>query len=104
MAKLSDISAASKDNDLRDRLISAAEEKNIPNPVGWVDQNARKLVLSPVSDEIPDTVASVYSFAVNTYPLPPGMNPSAVTDDYLRYAVEKVRYRELNPEPEQPPE
>lgn len=38
-----------------------------------------------------DTVASVYAYAVGQMPPPPGANPAAVTDAFLRHALEEVR-------------
>ena len=38
-----------------------------------------------------DTVASVFAYAVGQMPPPPGANPAAVTDDFLRAALAHVR-------------
>lgn len=84
MTNLSDISAAAMDDNLRDRLISAAAEVGYPQ--SWVAENARRLVSLPVT-EAGDTIASVYAYAVAAATPPPGLNPAAVTDTYLRAAV-----------------
>ena len=41
--------------------------------------------------DAPDTVASVYAYAVGQMPPPPGANPAAVTDAFLRYALADVQ-------------
>ena len=89
---LSAISRAAADDDLLDRITSAAAAAGVDNPEGWARLNSRRIAAQPVT-EAGDTVASVYDYAVATYtPTPrPGENPAAVTDAYLRAAVESVR-------------
>jgi len=50
----------------------------------------RLLAAAPVN-ETGDTVASVYAYAVGQMPPPPGANPAAVTDTFLRAALAHVR-------------
>ena len=50
----------------------------------------RLLAAAPVN-ETGDTVASVYAYAVGQMPPPPGANPAAVTDAFLRYALADVQ-------------
>ena len=90
MASLSDISAAAQDADLRDRMISAAAELGLQNPSSWVDQHARHLVTRPVAEGSTDTITSVYAYARDTRQPPPGLNPGAVLDDFIRHAVGSV--------------
>ena len=88
---LSDISKAADDQNLRDRLISAAAEAGIPNPHQWVDTNARQLASAPISEgNVTDSIASVYAYAVTNRTPPAGADPAAVTDAYLRHAVQEV--------------
>ena len=90
-ASFTDISRASRDEDLLDRLISAAAVAGIPQPQVWVQTYARQLAIAPVN-EAGDTVASVYAYAVATYsPTPrPGANPATVTDQFLSAAVAHI--------------
>lgn len=91
MATLKDISDAAQDADLRDRLLSAAAEVGIQNAAQWVNDNARRLAAAPIAEgDTTNTIASVYAYARDTRPPAPGANPSAVTDDYLRHAVQAV--------------
>ena len=92
MSSLSDISEASRDPDLRDRLYSAAAEYGIVNAEQWVLENIRRLVSMPIAEgNTIDTVTSVYAYARDTRPPAPGLNPGAVTDGFLRYAVQTLR-------------
>ena len=94
-ASFTDISRASRDEDLLDRLVSAAAVAGIPQPQVWVQTNARQLAIAPVNGT-GDTVASVYAFAVASYsPTPrPGANPAAVTDQFLSAAVDHIYQQE----------
>lgn len=91
VTNLSDISKAAEDEDLLDRLISAAAAEGIDSPEGWAKTNARRIVAEPITPD-GDTAASVFAYAVSVYqPAPrPGQNPAAVTDAYLRAAVQSV--------------
>lgn len=86
------IIAASSDGDLQRRLRAIASSLGIENPQGWVESRLDELAAAPVDDE-GNTVGSVYEYALLTYkPAPrPGENPAAVTDDYLRHAIEHVK-------------
>ena len=111
---LADVTAAANDPYLRDRLISAAA-LNVPSdapragpgidstgmcavvcpadllcPEQWVDTRMRLLAAAPVN-AAGDTVASVYAYAVGQMPPPPGANPAAVTDAFLRHALADVQ-------------
>ena len=87
MATLDQQIRASKDDDLKERMVAAAERKGIPFPQVWVEQNMGKLVITPIDNT---TVADVHAYAVATYnPVPrPGANPAAVTDDQILAAVQ----------------
>lgn len=87
---LADVTAAANDPHLRDRLISAAAEAGIDSPDQWVDTRVRLLAAAPVNSA-GDTVASVYAYAVGQMPPPPGVNPAAVTDTFLRAALAHVQ-------------
>ena len=90
MTNLSDISDASRDPDLRDRLMSAAAEAGVPNPAAWVEENSRRLAAAPVDEAGSDTIAGVYAYAKASRPPAPGANPAAVLDSYIRHAVQAV--------------
>ena len=87
---LADVTAAANDPHLRDRLISAAAEAGIDSPDQWVDTRVRLLAAAPVNSA-GDTVASVYAYAAGQMPPPPGENPAAVTDTFLRAALANVQ-------------
>ena len=91
-ATSSQIISASSDTDLRRRFRAVAAAMGIDNPQAFVESRLDELAAAPVDDE-GSTVGSVYEYAVATYkPAPrPGENPAAVTDDHLRYAIDKVR-------------
>ena len=87
---LADVTAAANDPHLRDRLISAAAEAGIDAPDQWVDTRMRLLAAATVNAD-GDTVASVYAYTVAQMPPPPGENPAAVTDNFLRAALAHVQ-------------
>lgn len=92
MANLDDISSASRDSDLRERFYSAAAEIGIPDPEAWVLSNSRQLAAAPIADgDLVNSIASVYSFALSNRTLPAGADPAAVTDDYIRHAVQHIK-------------
>ena len=92
MANLDDISSASRDSDLRERFYSAAAEIGIPDPEAWVLNNARQLAASPIADgDQENSIASVYAFARSNRTLPAGADPAAVTDNYIRHAVQHIK-------------
>ena len=62
----------------------------IDAPEQWVDTRMRLLAAAPVN-AAGDTVASVYAYAVGQMPPPPGANPAAVTDAFIRYALADVQ-------------
>ena len=86
------IIAASSDGDLQRRLRAVAASMGIENPQGWVESRLYELAAAPVNEN-GDTVGSVYEYAAATYkPAPrPGENPAAVTDGFLRHAIEHVK-------------
>jgi hypothetical protein len=79
---------ASKDADLRERLIAIAEMEGIDAPSFWVESNIGKLLSTTVSGE--QVLADVHAYAVASYvPAPrPGEDPTKVMDDHLRTAVQ----------------
>ena len=91
MTNLNDISEAARDSDLADRIMSAAAEKGVLSPAVWVGENSRRLAAAPIAEgDSENTVASTYAYARDTRPPAPGANPAAVTDAYIRYAVQYV--------------
>ena len=88
------IIAASRDSDLRERLIATAARAGVDSPQAWVESRLHELASTDATSS-GDTIASVYDYARATYtPAPrPGENPAAVTDTHLEYAVQKL----LNP-------
>lgn len=102
MASLAMLNQAASDAALLARAAAAAAELGIPNATVWVAEHARELAASPVNDA-GDTVVSVYDYAFQVrkahlaaeVALPPGENPGAVTDDFLRAAVQHVRGSEV---------
>lgn len=85
---LTDINDAARDGNLLNRLTAAAAAKGVDNPQQWVEQNRFKLVTYKVGEE--QTISDVYAYAVATATPPPGVNPSAVTDNYLLDAVDSL--------------
>jgi hypothetical protein len=95
--------SARGDQDLLERLIAMAEMEGIPSAAGWVQQYIGAIISTPLT-ESNDTIASVFDYAKSQYedavaalPPKPGQNPAAVTDEYLRTAVQKLIT------PDQPP-
>lgn len=84
--------AARNDEDLRERLV--AEQQQIPNAAGFVEQNLGRLVSADISGTTPTAVhayaSQVYKDAVAALPPKPGLNPAAVTDAQLADAVTTV--------------
>lgn len=87
--------AASRDQDLRERLVAIAEQQHIPNPQAFVEQNLGKLISTEIAEGT--TVTTVHAYASQVYqdavaalPLKPGLNPAAVTDAQLNTAVTAV--------------
>ena len=97
MPSLHMLNVAASDPALQARLAAAAAEAGIPNATVWVAEHARELAAAPVN-ETGDTVVSVYDYAYQVRAshlaepeaLPPGENPGAVTDDFIRHAVQAV--------------
>ena len=88
---LADITAASRDRHLVDRMIAAAAEAGHPYPAAQIADTAARIVTQPVTPD-GDTIASVYAYAAATYqPTPePGANPATVLDAHIREAVAQV--------------
>lgn len=105
MASSKAIIAAARDNDLRERAIAlCAEGRFDKNPQYFVESNLFQLAAAPVNDGS-DTVASVYEYAQAIYEQKkaelnkqlaeleatrPGLNPAAVTDEHLKYALANI--------------
>ena len=88
--------AARDDRDLIDRFIAAAELLSIPEARTVIVDALPALISQQIEvNGESTTVASVYAWAsserrkilASDAALPPGRNPSAVTDDHLRAAV-----------------
>lgn len=88
---------------LRDRMIAAAAEAGIPSPSTWVDERRLQLVSTPGIDagDSSTTVAGIWEYqmafrAQNPPPsasfayVPLGGDPSAITDNHIRAAVDLV--------------
>lgn len=86
--------AARNDADLRERLIAVAEQQQIPNAAGFVEQNLGRLVSADIGGTTLTAVhayaSQVYRDAVAALPPKPGLNPAAVTDAQLADAVTEV--------------
>ena len=85
---------AAADTDLALRFVALGATLGYTQ--GDIESNLRKLVAATVNDN-GDTVASVYDYAYQTrkqalaaVPPNPGANLGAVTDDYIRSALDKV--------------
>ena len=88
---LADITAASRDRHLVDRMIAAAAEAGHPYPASQIADAAARIVATPITEQ-GDSIASVYAYAVQTHtPAPaPGADPAAVLDAHVRAAVVAV--------------
>ena len=87
--------AARNDSDLKARLVAAAEQAHVDNPVSFVEQNMGKLISTPVDGDTTITTVHAYAAdvrrqALDTVPPPPGLNPAAVTDTHLAAAIQAV--------------
>lgn len=91
--------AARDDLDLQQRLIAAAEQMGITAAQSAVVQNLGALISKPITVNGEETtVTKVHGYAsqvraellASAAALPPGLNPSAVTDDHLRAAIAAV--------------
>ena len=85
---LTNIIDASRDQDLLARIGAAAAQAGIPEPLMWAQRHAAEIASQSINAD-GETIASVYAYAAATY-VPPGLNPAAVTDDYIRQAVAQV--------------
>lgn len=96
---LNSIIAASRDEDIRERLAAAATVVGIKEPRWFVDNHVSRLVSVGLS-ESGDTLASVYEYATANYaPKPrPGEDPTLVTDALLIAAVRAVDSEVSGPE------
>lgn len=86
MQTSADIIAASRDDDLADRLVALGAEQGLaPQQVTAM----RSQLAAAAATETGDTIASVYAYKLATYTrqLRPGEDPAAVTDDHLRHAL-----------------
>jgi hypothetical protein len=91
--------AARDDQDLRSRLVAAAEQAGVPNAAGAVYDSLGALMAAPISvngEETSITAVHAYAAAVRREHLaapqaqPPGLNPGAVTDAHLHAAIQTV--------------
>lgn len=92
MATLAQHLSARNDSDLLLRFVAAAEQSGIPNAQAWAESNLGKLISIKVDDS---TIADVHAYAVAQFekaqPTPrPGQDPTLVTDDQIRKAVQFV--------------
>lgn len=98
MQTSADIIAATRDDDLIDRLVALGAERGLaPQQVTAM----RSQLAAAAATDTDDTVASVYAYKLANYErqLRPGEDPAAVTDDHLRYAL-GVIFPPDEPEPE----
>lgn len=87
--------AARDDEDLRARLLAAAEQAHIDNLDTFVAMNIGRLISTPVDGD--STITTVHAYAnevrgaaVAALPPSPGLNPAAVTDVHLAAAIQAV--------------
>lgn len=95
MANTNQFISTKSDPDLLQRLIAAAEMKQIPDAAIWVQQNMALLISEDVQDG--QTIADVYSYAkevrdqhIATTPPAPGANLGAVTDAHMNTAIDAI--------------
>ena len=86
---------ARNDEDLKERLVAAAEQASVDNAELWVSQNIGRLISTPVDGA--STITTVHAYAadvrraaVAALPPAPGLNPGAVTDTHLAAAIQAV--------------
>lgn len=92
-----DIQLAAEDENLRARFETAALEAGMSRQWAW--DRMVELAAHVIAGSNPaQTIADTYVFAKGTYevavaalPAPPGKNPSAVLDSYIRDAVTAVK-------------
>lgn len=96
MATTTDYIAAQSDPDLLQRFIAAAQMEGMPGAQNWVSSNYPAL-LGFRPDEGDQTIADVYAYAkasreaaLAAVPPAPGVNLAAVTDDYLKAAIQAL--------------
>lgn len=89
MATIKQHIAATRDADLRTRVIAAAERAGIDAPSHWTDANLGKIVDANIGDT---TLADVHAYAVASYqPTPrPGEDDTKITDAQVEAAVANV--------------
>lgn len=96
MATSNAIISSSQDRDLQERFVAIAAEQGVPDPQSWVYSHAYALACAPVDDS-GNSVASVYEYADGQYRkniaalVAPGKDPSSVTDDHLRHAINTLK-------------
>lgn len=91
---LQETAAASKDQDLQSRAITAAQLAGIPAASTWVAQNMTAIVNAPIDDTAGgQKLTDVYTYAAGQYvqPLSPGANPAVVQDTFVTHAVNAAR-------------
>lgn len=90
--KLIDVIDAEQDADLRLRLIAAAALDGIRDPQTWQYENRYALVAAPISaNEADGVLANIYAYARDGAQVEkPGLDPSVVTDEYVKYAVKHL--------------
>lgn len=91
MATSKQIIRASRDSDLKERLVAIAAAENIESPIGWVEANMHRLVATDLGDNA--SLASVYEYAESQYvPVPtPGANSAIMTDALISVAINKIK-------------
>lgn len=89
MTSLADQIAATRDVDLLDRIVAAAQQRGIPGARQWAEQHRGELVSRVVTDE-GDSLSSVLAYARAQKGLPAGMDPTFVTDELVVAAVDAI--------------
>lgn len=88
--------AARNDLDLLQRFVAKAEMMGVESPTALIQNNIAKLISIDVDSatEGLQTITDVYAYAqgirdahIAATPLPPGLNPAAVTDDQIGSAI-----------------
>lgn len=91
MATYAEHIAARNDAELTARLVAAAERACIDNAEPWVMVNRGRIVATQLPGDT--SLADVHAYAVASYqPVPlPGADPTKVTDDLIKQAIEAVK-------------
>lgn len=89
---LIDVIHAEQDPDLRMRFVAAAALAGEKDPSTWQYEHRYQLVAAPIAPGSDDTISSVWVYARDGAKVDrPGLDPTIVTDDYVKAAVAHVQ-------------